>query len=239
MKIKLSPLYLLSFFALVFLVHEIHDWIHVLVARAVCGCWGTKAFDYWTLCAKSWVSVSNQGNVLITMAGPLFNYLVICWGWELMQPENELHQKSLGFSLVFASLPFPRIMGALAGGGDETLALKQIFLHADGGNRHIVSLVGLLFVLILTLPALYRAFMLVAGLWGKLMVVAFLVLPGYIDRLVVSGLLNKMLAKGILVHQVWTGFSQGIMVWLLLLLILLVVIGRYLSWAFEYREVNL
>jgi len=237
MKIKLSPLYILSFFALVFLIHEMHDWIHVLVARAVCGCWGTKAFDYWTLCSRA--TVTSRGNVLITMAGPLFNYLVICWGWELMQPENELHQKSLGFSLVFASLPFPRIMGALAGGGDETSSLKQIFLHADGGNRHFVSLAGLLIVLVLTLPALYRAFMLVAGWWGKLMVLGFLVLPGYVDRLVVGGLLNKMLDNGILYHQVWTGFSQAVMAWLLLLVVLLILTGRYLSWVFEYREVHL
>ena len=237
MKIKLTPVYILAFFTLVFLIHEIHDWIHVLVARAVAECWGTKGFDLWTICTKN--AVSTKGMVLITISGPLFNYLVMCWGWELMQPENEIQQKSLGFSLVFASLPFPRILTALVGGGDETKTLRMLFQRVDGSNHLYVSLAGLLLILLLTLPAIYRAIMLVAGWWGKIGVIGFLVVPGFIDHWLVGGVLSHLLADGFLARLVWTGFSQAIMAWLLLLVVLLLAFGHRLLSLFEYKELDL
>lgn len=238
MKIKLTPAYVLSFFVLAFLIHEIHDWIHVFVAKGVTGCWGSKAFDLWNICTKKG-PISPRDNFMITIAGPLFNWLVICWGWELMSPENEIHQKSLGFSLVFASLPFPRILAAFVGGGDETNSLRMLFQRGDGHNHYYVAGAGLLIVLVLSIPAIYRALMLAPGWAGKLFVVGFLVIPGYIDRWVVGGLLNKMLAHGILDHLVWTGYPLAVLVWPAFLILVLLFAGRNLLELFEYREVSL
>ena len=238
MKIKLTVLYVLSFFSLVFLVHELHDWAHVLVARALCGCWGTRAFDAWTPCL--YCRASSRELVLSWVAGPLVNYIFIWTGWLFMDPQLELDRRCLGFSLVFAALPFPRLLGALAGGGDETTSLRLFFQHTDGSNAHQVTLAGLLLVGVLTLPALQRAFLSLPGGWLKgLVFPAFLLLPGLLDRWLVGHELNKLIVKDMLVEDRLPGTSLVVVAWLFLLLLLCLFTSRSLSTLFEHKDLAL
>src|ERR1700743_2183719 len=134
MKIKPTPAYIFSFLVLVFLLHELHDWMHVLVARAVCGSWGIRGFDYWEFSPSCTAAPSVQS--LAIFAGPLVNYLFLWIGWKKMDRRNSLAAQSLGLSLVFAVLPLPRILAAIVGGGDETSGLRMLFQQAHVGNRH-------------------------------------------------------------------------------------------------------
>src|SRR5258708_14806374 len=180
MKIKLTPVYFLCFFSLVFLIHEIHDWAHFILSASYCGCLGNRAFDSWSVCNTCVTSA--YGLALATLAGPLVNYIMIWSGWALMHAENPSEKQSIGFSMVFAALPFPRMMGALAGGGDETSALRQLFQRPGGSNHYIVAGTGLLIVLLLFLPAIIRSFVLITCWVDRLILLpAFLVLPGLID----------------------------------------------------------
>jgi hypothetical protein len=238
MKLKLTPIYLVSFLTLVFGIHELHDWAHALTARLVCTCWGTREFDFWTFCPGC--TASSGLRALAWLAGPLISYIMIWTSWTLMHPENPLHKKALGFSLLFASLPFLRILAALAGGGDETASLRLLFQHADGSNRHIVALAGLLLVLLLNLPALLRAFRLLPGSQKKIVIyLPFLLLPGYLDNWIVHTGLNKLAAKGILAMEVFPGMSLAVIAWSFLLLILWLLTGKSLSGLFEQRETAL
>lgn len=238
MKIKLTPLYLLSFFTLVFLVHELHDWAHTITAWSVCGCWGPRAFDFWDFCSKC-TATSPYPRVLAWITGPLINYILIWAGWGLMHPENPIEKRSLGFALVFATLPLVRILGALAGGGDETFALRQLFQHADGGNRHNVALAGLLIVLILNLPPLIRAFLLFPGWLGKIGVfAAFLILPGPVDRWVNRGM-NHLLTLPSLSHQWITGISVLVVAWFFIMLFLFALSYKRLEGLFEHQDLPL
>ena len=238
MKVKLTPAYLLGFFALVFLIHEIHDWAHFILSATYCGCLGNRAFDSWTVCNTC--VTSGSALALAIMAGPMVNYIIIWSGWAMMHPENTPEKQSMGFSMVFAALPFPRIMGALAGGGDETWALRQLFQRANGSNHYFVAAAGLLIVLALCLPALIRIFILVTG-WVQraLLLPAFLVLPGLADHWLVSGELNRLLAGGLFARQLLRGGTQlFVFVWLVVVLGLYLLSRKSLENVLEYKELS-
>jgi hypothetical protein len=232
MKLKLSPGYILSFLSLVFLVHELHDWAHVISARVICGCWGIRAFDYWTYCSHC--DVEKEIQALAWFAGPVVTYLVIWTGWWLMDPRSSPKRKSLGFSLLFSALPFVRILAAAVGGGDETLGLRQVFQQDDGSNRHIVAISGLLLVLVLTVIPLVRALTILPGWLPRVLVfLPFLLFPIYIDRYVVSYCMNKLLAKGFLAETFAGGASMLVVVWFLFLSVLLFLTRKSLPELFK------
>ncbi len=220
MKLKLSPGYVLSFLSLVFLVHELHDWAHVIAARDICGCWGTRAFDYWTYCSHC--NAETEYQAMAWFAGPVVTYIVIWIGWWLMNPRSSPKRKSLGFSLLFSALPIVRILAAAVGGGDETFGLRQIFQQDDGSNRHFVALAGLLVVLALTIIPLIRALMILPGWLPRLLIFfPFLLLPMYPDRFIVSYCMNKLLAKGFLAEPLWEGTPLLVVAWFLFLVVIL------------------
>lgn len=239
MKVKLTPLSFISFFCLVFLVHEIHDWAHFLTAASFCGCLGNRGFDSWTPCI---LCNSSTGELaLATLAGPLVNYLLLWGGWMMMHPDHPPEKQSLGYCMVFAALPFPRILAAFAGGGDETWALRQLFQHPNGSNHHFIAGAGLVVVLGLCLPPLIRAFMLVAG-WVQRIIwfLLFLVAPGMVDHWLVGGELNKLRADGFLDRQVLRGGAQLIVfVWLAVVLVFYLITMKSQQSVLEYKEASL
>ena len=191
MKLKLTPLYVVSFFALTFFVHEIHDWAHALVARIMSGCWGPRAFDSWKFCAET--TVSSGQNILAIVAGPLVNFIVLWIGWQKMEEDNTLTEQSLGCSMVFAALPLNMLLGAASGGGDLTAAIRLLIPHA---NHRVISLVGLLIIAIICVPPLVRAFVVLPWWQGRLFYYpVFLIVPGYLDHWLVGKKLNQWLIK--------------------------------------------
>src|ERR1700728_1800731 len=91
MKLKLTLLYVVSFLALTFFVHEIHDWAHTLTARIITGCWGPRAFDSWKFCSEG--SISSGQRMLVDLAGPLINFVLLWAGWRRMDEANTLTQQ--------------------------------------------------------------------------------------------------------------------------------------------------
>ncbi len=237
MKLKLTPVYVISFLSLVFLVHELHDWAHLIAARLICGCAGARTFDHWTFCGNCDAIVELQA--LALFAGPLVSYATIWTGWWLMDPRSSPKRKSLGFSLFFSALPFARIWAAVQGGGDETLGLRQIFQHDDGSNRHIIALAGLLLVLSLTIVPLIRAIKILPGLLPRILVfVPFLLLPIFPDQYVVGKLMNRLLANGFLDGPFETGIPLLVIVWFLFLSVVLLFTRKSLSNLFKVSGKN-
>jgi hypothetical protein len=235
MEIKPRIVPLIAFLSLVFLLHELHDWAHAMMAGGLCHCWAPRAFDTWSLCPRCVLDADEHA--LVWMAGPLFNYVAIWVGYRMMDPENTLEKRSVGFSLVFASLPLPRLMAVLAGGSDETATFRGLLPGYDLRHHHIVSLMGLAFVMIMTLPALIRAFLLLPGWKGKLLVFpAYLILPGLIDYWVVHVGMNKLSDMGVLSHLVITGLHLLVLVWLAFVLLVFLVSSGGLSQVLDYDE---
>jgi len=238
MKVKLTPLSVLSFFCLVFLIHEVHDWAHFLTGASFCGCLGNRAFDYWAPCTLC--NSSTGGLALATLAGPLVNTLILWGGWMMMHPDNPPEKQSVGYCMVFAALPLPRIMAALVGGGDDTWALRQLFQRSPGSHHHFVAGAGLLIVVVLCLPPLIRAFMLVAGWIQRIFwFLVFLVLPGMVDHWLVGKELNRLMADGFLSHQILRGGAQlFLFVWLAVVLTLYLLTMKSLRSVLEYKEAS-
>jgi len=191
MKLKLTPLYILSFFFLTFFVHELHDWAHTVVVRLVSGGWGHRGFDSWQF--ESNGAVSNGQRALATLAGPALNLILLWFGWVKMANRNSLADQSFGCSLVLATLPMAMVMAAITGGGDLVTGLRLLFPGTDTAYHHLIPGIGLLILLVACIPPLVRVFRLLPGWPGKFVFLpVFLFVPIWIDHLVVGGLLNRL-----------------------------------------------
>ena len=238
MKLKPGLLYLLAFFSLVFFIHEIHDWAHVIAAKFYCKYWGSRAFDIW---APSPVcKITTTQLAFCSLAGPVVNYIFLWMGWSLLSPQNELDRRTLGFSLVFAALPFPRLLAAAKGGGDETTGLHQLFPHVESGHIHTIALIGLAIVTLLCLPPLIRAFLFLPG-WVRKVVIfpAFLVIPGLVDQWLVHDMLNKLIVKNVFIEEQIPGIPLIVFGWFILLSFLCLFTFGRLYTLFEHKDLPL
>ncbi|PWT77136.1 MAG: hypothetical protein C5B59_04850 [Bacteroidetes bacterium] len=208
------------------LVHECHDWAHFLFARIICGCWGTKGFDTWTVCASCQALPRFQP--YLYFVGPLITYIIIWIGFGQLNPKNRPTKRSLGFALVFAGIPFVRILAAAVGGGDETYGLRLLFQHADGSNRHTIAITGLVLVLLLTILPLLRAFLFLPSWIQKLLLFpVFLVAPMYLDHWIMQGM-NQVLAMGFLKQEFMPGVPFLMILWIFLLVEILILTRKNL-----------
>lgn len=191
MKLKLTFKYVLAFLALTFVMHEAHEIVHTSIGRLICGCWGQRDFNVWSLGGDC--STQNPYSVISTFAGPIFTYIMIWIGTYLMNKEKNNHQKALGFTLVFANMPFTRIFGAVTGGGDEVWGLNLV-LH----NYNLAWLLGVIVILAIIIYPLYRSFKLIENESPIVWFLVFLIIPGNIDTWVILIILNSLLQKGLL-----------------------------------------
>ncbi|HEY4109690.1 hypothetical protein [Puia sp.] len=163
MRLKLTPIYILSFLCLTFFVMEIHEWAHTAAAALVSGKWGPHGFDRWEFAAG--ISASNGQRAVATLAGPIINFLVIWIGWIKMANRESLADQSLGCNLVLAALPMGLLIAAVSGGGDLTIGLKLLFSRMDRTYPHLIAVIALLIILIIAVPPLIRIFILLPS-WG-------------------------------------------------------------------------
>lgn len=190
MKLKLTLPFALTFLALIFVMHEAHEIVHTAIGRLICGCWGTRDFNVWSLCGNC--AEQKPYSVIATFAGPIFTYLMIWAGVYLMNKAKD-SQKALGFSLVFANMPFTRIFGAVTGGGDEVWGLN-LALH----NYNLAWFIGTIIILAIIIYPLYKCYTLIKNESPIVWFLVFLLLPGQIDTWVVLIVLNSLLQKGLL-----------------------------------------
>jgi hypothetical protein len=227
MRFQFHIVSLLGFFILVLLLHEAHELGHHLSARLVCGCWSTRDFLYWPqFCSDCHPP---YGMVIFSFAGPLINYLFMWIGFILLRQSNPVEKKCIGFVLVMAALPLPRLLAAAGRGGDEVNTMRLIF---DGQEtfKGAPVIAGGLIVLLLSLPPLWRAFRSIRNKQRLLIFSAFLVVPWQLDELMITKLLNGSLASsGFLMEPVYFGIPLLIIAWEIILLAGFLLTRRQLS----------
>ena len=145
MKLKLTAIYVLTFLALTFLMHEVHEIAHTTVGRIICGCWGQRDFNVWGVCD----TCNSPLAIVATLAGPLFTFLMIWYGTTFLKDNNSNAEKSFGFSLIFANLPFARLLTSILGGGDEVMVIRNTM--DNQGLSKPLTLV--LIILVITYPS--------------------------------------------------------------------------------------
>ena len=194
MKLKLTPKFALTFLALAFVMHEAHEIVHTTVGRIICGCWGQRDFNVWGVCESC---DSNPLTVVATFAGPIFTFILIWIGTFLIESQKSEKQKAFGFSLIFANMPFARIITAIFGGGDEVFGLNKLLK-----NHPLAWSIGLTFILVITIFPLYKSFKLIDNknrIWWFLL---FFIVPTFMDGLVILGGMNNLLKAGFL-REYW------------------------------------
>ncbi|MFD1470505.1 hypothetical protein ACFQ48_19925 [Hymenobacter caeli] len=192
MKIVLTWRPLLAFAALLFVLAEAHELVHTGLGRLLCGCWGPRDFNVWSLCSTC-ATGRPYTNLAATLAGPAFTFAVGWVGYGLLGPRQPAARQSLGFALVLASVPFARILGAVfLGGNDEVYALSKFMAHPAAW-----ALGGALVVLA-TVPPLVRAWAALRGKGRPWVFLAFFLLPFPFAAAVLLGALNSLLASGFL-----------------------------------------
>ena len=197
--LQLKPRPLIAFFFLMLLFGELHELVHIFTGYSFCGCWGPRDFNVWSLCEgcrdeKPWA-------IIATFAGPIFTFALIWLGrsWLLRaDPRKQI----LGFILIFANLPFARILTACLGGGDEVYGLHVVF--GNEHNRDLIHYLGLGIVLAAAVPPLVTAWKAIANPYRWLYFLGFLLLPMLSAMLVIFMGLNGLLQQGVLLESwIW------------------------------------
>ena len=221
MNIKLTWKFVVAFLALTFVMHEAHEITHTTVGRIICGCWGERDFNVWKLsegCAEQ-----HPLSLISTFAGPMFTFAMIWLGAAMLKVGNAVEKKSLGFALIFANMPFARILTAAIGGGDEVWGINKIL------QSHPLSWVlGLALILLILFYPLREAFKTIANKKRLGWFALFFFAPVAVDLIVVLGLLNTALDKGVLSDDWILGSPILVTAWTASVLAVFIVTRKYI-----------
>lgn len=224
MQLKISASYIITFLLLTIVMLELHETAHIVVGRIICGCWGSRDFNVWQLCegcdkvhSLSW---------LATLAGPVFSFSIMWLGRHLLF-SSSLKMKSLGFSIIFANIPFGRISEAIKGAGDEMVVTKH--LPGNYFSRTTIIILCSAIILIIILPPLLKAFAVVTNRRRWLYIAGFLMLPLVFILLYVLIFLNGILTHGFLSEPWIAGTPLLITVHTFLAFVMLFLMRRKLQ----------
>lgn len=222
MQLNLPGRYIITFLLLLLVMLELHEIVHIVVGRLICGCWGTRDFNVWNLCAGC---DSNSVAWLATAAGPLFSFMLM---WVGMFWLRAVHpgKRALGFSLIFANIPFGRITTVMMGGGDE-MVVTRYFLKDHYSRTQMILLCSAI-VLALGVPPIIMAYNAITNKRRWLYIAGFLTLPLLFLLLYVLTFLNSLLTRGFLSTPFIMGTPLFIMLHTAVAIILLVILRKNL-----------
>lgn len=196
--LRTSLRYLLGFTALLLLAHELHELAHTAAGRAICGAWGPRDFNSWSLAPGCTA-------LLPTLVGPLFTYLLI---WCSGLPALRRH-RGWGLALVLAPNPFARLFTAALGGGDEGV-LVRAWTEWDRGL--LATTITLALVACLTLYPLWRAWRMVPAPGRAGRFVLLLVWPMVVTGILLFLVGNRLLTLGVGTAPVFAG--APLLIWI-------------------------
>ena len=204
MKIKLNFKFITAFMALTFVLGEAHEIVHTTVGRIICGCWGLRDFNNWGICE----SCNNPFALWATVAGSVFTFIIIWLGYLMIKKSVSENNKILGFSLIFAPLPFARILNALLGIGDEITVLNKLL-----NNHTLAWIIGLIGILLITLFPLIKAYKIIENKNKISWFLLFLFVPTILYILIILGIMNTLLSKEILSEYWILGSPKLVSIW--------------------------
>ncbi len=228
MQLKLTPAYIFTFLLLTFVLSEFHEIAHTAVGRLICGCWGERDFNQWDLC------VSCEGNpygFISTVMGPVFSFAMAYWGASMLKKTNSIEKITIGFSMIFASTSFGRLINVWPfGGGDEfTVFYNQVFHE----NRTISLIASFVLIAIIVFFPLRKAYLFIENknrIWWFL---GFCFTPFVAVLAVILGLLNTILASGFLASPGLLGSPKVVNMWTLLIILLFIFTRKNISQLFK------
>ncbi len=210
--LKLTLKFVITFLALTFVMHEAHEIVHTTVGRILCGCWGERDFNVWGLCDSC---DKNPLKTISTFAGPLFTFIMIWIGYIYLNDSKTKRQKSFGFALIFANMPFARLLNPMLGGGDELVVLMNFF-----DDYQISRIIIFLLITLIVFIPLRKCFLTIENKNRLGWFILFFVAPVAIDLVIVLGVMNTLLNKGILAEYWILGSPKLVTLWTTFVVIL-------------------
>ncbi len=228
MKLKLTPAYIFTFLMLTFVLSEFHELAHTIVGRLICGCWGKRDFNEWGLCSTC---ESNPYGFISTMTGPIFSFAMAYWGASMLKKENTIGKTTLGFSMIFASNSFSRLLNVYPfGGGDEfTVFYHQVFNE----NRTVSLLAAFILIALIVFFPLRKAFLFIENKNRIWWFIGFCVIPFIIILVMILGVLNTILATGFLGDYWILGSPKFVTFWTISVVILFLLTRKNLSQLYK------
>ena len=161
------------------------------------------------------------------MMGPLFSFSMAYWGASMLKKDNAREKQTLGFSLIFASSSFGRLINVYPfGGGDEfTVFYNQVF-----NEQRTISLIAA-FVLIATIVffPLRKAYLFIENKNRWVWFLGFSVLPFAAIILMILGVLNTILSSGFLSNDWILGSPMVVTLWTAIVIVLLFLSRKNLT----------
>jgi hypothetical protein len=223
MHLKITPRYIVAFLLLLIVMMELHEIVHITLGRILCGCWGPRDFNVWSLCEGC-----KENQPLwwtATLIGPAFSFLMMWMGMAWLSSPN-LKKSALGFSLIFANIPFGRITTVMMGGGDEMVVIKNFF--KEDFTRPQMILIGSILILAVGLPPIVKAFKVIKNRLAWLYILAFMTVPLMFLLVYTLVALNTLLSNGFLSNEWIMGTPILITLHTLMAMILLTLFRKNL-----------
>jgi hypothetical protein len=223
MELKIGWKYLVGFLALNGVISELHEQAHITTGRLITGCYGERDFNTWQGCSEG----SQALPFAAPLAGPLLSYAVMWIGAWLLARSATAAGRSIGFSLIFAPLPFARVFTAVMGGGDEKIFLMRLSGEAlpPGAAHWLAAAMALLFCA----PPVYAAWRATANRHRGWYIAAFCVLPLLVIWAYKLQLLNRLLQQGVLATPVAFGTPAFVLIVFGAFLVTTVLCWRWLQ----------
>ena len=227
MKLRIGWRFVLAFIALNMVMGELHEQVHISTGYWICGCYGPRDISSWSTC----VDCANPAWAFwATATGPLFSCSLMWLGAWLFTQSGSVAKRSLGFSLVFANLPFARMFTALIGGGDEKVVIRHLL--GESASPLLARLIAAVVVILVCLPPV----LLVAGKLSNqrrwLIIAGFLALPLLYGMLYQRMFINHLLKKGIGAEAPLFGTPNLILIHVAVMILVLFLFRKSLVRAF-------
>jgi hypothetical protein len=224
MSFRISWQYLLAFFGLNMFLGELHEQAHITTGYFICGCYGERDFSVWSTCDNC---AHSDWSFLATLAGPVYSFILMWLGGLWFSRSLNISRKVLGFSILFANLPFARLFTAFMGGGDE----KVVFQHLTG-LAVFPKIAAILIVGLLVIPPVVLVYRNLSNNFRGWIIAAFLVLPLVYGMLYHHMFLNYLLHQGIGTSITIMGTPDIIIIHTLVMLLIVLFSRKALINAF-------
>ncbi len=203
----------LGFLALSFAFAEMHELVHTNAGYLFGGCYGERDFKVWGLCEAS---KAHPLSYIATLAGPAFTFIAMWAGYLMMRRAADLPGRAFGMAILFASMPFGRILTVLLQSGDEYLVMRQLF--GDGDNHKFLWLLTTTIILAICTVPLLGAFRALPARRRWLAFLALFIGPTVLFIPIVIIGLNSLLLGGMLAGPGLLGAPMMITLWFALCL---------------------
>lgn len=214
-SIKITWKYCLAFYCMIMLYASLHELVHHFAGAAICGAWGYKTFNYFSTACES-----NRWAYLATYAGPLFSFIMMWVGaYGLRKKNSSTLTRQISFALIFAQLPFQRMIFPFFKMNDEFYASKSLF-----GDTQLVYWSVIIFVWLICLPPLVTAYRSIRNRNRLAWFLFYLLLFPVIIWVPVFLLLEYLLVNRHVLDQTFIGIA-----WLFLVNEIITVIGYFLT----------